>query len=64
MNRSSKGFGLTGVFVAVVILIISAVLSTAVSSDELNTDTNGTSGLHHAEHVSLALKKGTSRFSV
>lgn len=35
MNRSNKGFGLTGVFVAVVILIVSAVLSTTASSEEV-----------------------------
>ncbi|MCY7294574.1 hypothetical protein [Alteromonas sp. a30] len=34
MNRSSKGFGLIGVFLAVVVLIVSAVMSTKVSSDE------------------------------
>lgn len=36
MNRSNKGFGLTSVFVAVVILIVSAVLSTTASSEEVN----------------------------
>ena len=35
MNRSNKGFGLTSVFVAVVILIVSAVLSTTASSEEV-----------------------------
>ena len=34
MNRSSKGFGLAGVFVTVIVLIVSAVVSTTVSSDE------------------------------
>lgn len=36
MNRSNKGFGLTGVFVAVIILIVSAVMSTSASSSELH----------------------------
>lgn len=35
MNRSSKGFGLAGVFLAVVVLIVSAVMSTSASSHEL-----------------------------
>lgn len=34
MNRSSRGFGLIGVFLAVVILIISAVVSTSASSED------------------------------
>lgn len=34
MNRSGKGFGLTGVFVAVVVLIVSAIVSTSASSNE------------------------------
>lgn len=36
MNRSNKGFGLTGVFLAVVVLIISAVLSTTATSAEFS----------------------------
>ncbi|BDX07826.1 hypothetical protein [Planctobacterium marinum] len=39
MNRSSKGFGLAGVFITVVVLIVSAVISTTVSSDEYALDT-------------------------
>ncbi|XOV79362.1 MAG: hypothetical protein ACFHVJ_21005 [Aestuariibacter sp.] len=35
MNRSGKGFGLAGVFVAVVVLIVSAIVSTSASSTEL-----------------------------
>lgn len=37
MNRSNRGFGLAGVFLAVVVLIVSAVISTAASSEELPT---------------------------
>lgn len=37
MNRSNKGFGLTGVFFAVVVLIVSAVLSTTSASAEIMT---------------------------
>ncbi len=36
MNRSSKGFGITGVLVAVIVLMVSAVISTSASSQELH----------------------------
>ena len=36
MNRSNKGFGLTGVLLAVIVLIVSAVLSTTATSAEQN----------------------------
>ncbi len=42
MNRSSRGFGLIGVFLAVVVLIVSAVMSTKVSSDEAATEVSQT----------------------
>lgn len=35
MNRSSKGFGLAGVFVTVVVLIVSAIISTTASSSDI-----------------------------
>ena len=35
MNRSSRGFGLIGVLLAVIVLIVSAVMSTSASSNEL-----------------------------
>lgn len=35
MNRSSKGFGLIGVFATVLILVITAVLSTSANSAEM-----------------------------
>ncbi|MCC2606295.1 hypothetical protein [Planctobacterium marinum] len=34
MNRSSKGFGLTGVLLTVIVLIVSAIISTSVSSKD------------------------------
>ncbi|MEC8377078.1 MAG: hypothetical protein VXZ36_07495 [Pseudomonadota bacterium] len=34
MNRSSKGFGLTGVAVAVVLMFVTAVFSTSAKSAE------------------------------
>lgn len=34
MNRSSKGFGLTGVLLTVIVLIVSAIISTSVSSQD------------------------------
>ena len=34
MNRSSKGFVLTGVAVAVVLMFVTAVFSTSAKSDE------------------------------
>ncbi|MDP5041300.1 MAG: hypothetical protein NWQ26_10595 [Paraglaciecola sp.] len=34
MNRSNKGFGLTGVFATVVILIIAAIFSASAKSDQ------------------------------
>ena len=37
MNRSSKGFGLTGVAVAVVLMFITAVFSTSAKSAEAPT---------------------------
>lgn len=42
MNRSSKGFGLIGVFLAVVVLVVSAVMSTQASSDETATEVSQT----------------------
>lgn len=36
MNRSSKGFGLAGVFATVVILIIAAMFSASATSDQIN----------------------------
>ena len=38
MNRSSRGFGLIGVFVAVIVMIVSAVVSTSASSSDLPTE--------------------------
>lgn len=35
MNRSSKGFGLTGVAVAVVLMFITAVFSTSAKSADI-----------------------------
>lgn len=37
MNRSSKGFGLTGVAVAVVFMFITAVFSSSASSAQVET---------------------------
>ena len=37
MNRSSKGFGLTGVAVAVVLMFVTAVFSTSAKSAEAPT---------------------------
>lgn len=54
MNRSSRGFGLTGVFVAVVILIVSAVLSTSASSAEFQEKHLGQSPT--SEHNSSVLR--------
>jgi len=34
MNRSSKGFGLTGVAVAVVLMFVTAVFSSSAKSEE------------------------------
>ena len=45
MNRSNKGFGLTGVFFAVVVLIVSAVLSTTATSAEMLTHKQNSSEL-------------------
>lgn len=42
MNRSSRGFGLIGVFLAVIILIVSAVMSTSASSQEMTVSVNAT----------------------
>lgn len=39
MYRSSKGFGLTGVAVAVLLMILTAVFSSSASSAENNTKT-------------------------
>jgi hypothetical protein len=42
MNRSNKGFGLTGVFATVVILIVAAIVSASANSgsiDEQKTST-------------------------
>ena len=39
MNRSSKGFGLTGVIATVLILIVSAVVSSSANSAEFNNKT-------------------------
>ncbi len=38
MNRSSRGFGLIGVLLAVIVLIVSAVVSTSASSSVLVTE--------------------------
>ena len=38
MNRSSKGFGLTGVAVAVVLMFVTAVFSSSASSSQQNTE--------------------------
>ncbi len=35
MNRSSKGFGLTGVAIAVLVMIVTAIYSTSAKSAEL-----------------------------
>ncbi|GAA0857085.1 hypothetical protein [Aliiglaciecola litoralis] len=37
MNRSSKGFGLTGVFITVLVLVITAVMSSSAKSAELQS---------------------------
>ncbi len=34
MNRSSKGFGLTGVFATVLFLVVAAVVSASANSEE------------------------------
>jgi hypothetical protein len=36
MNRSGRGFGLTGVAVAVVVMIVTAVFSTSAQSSEIS----------------------------
>ncbi|GAA6184409.1 hypothetical protein [Aliiglaciecola sp. NS0011-25] len=38
MNRSSKGFGLTGVFATVLFLVVLAVVSTPASSKTISTE--------------------------
>jgi|TARA_Y100001963_G_scaffold142269_1_gene211585 hypothetical protein len=38
MNRSSKGFGLTGVAVAVLLMIVTAAFGTSAQSAELSTE--------------------------
>ncbi|MBU2977885.1 hypothetical protein [Alteromonas sp. C1M14] len=40
MYRSNKGFGLTGVAVAVLFMILTAVFSSSASSAEINTETS------------------------
>lgn len=42
MNRSSRGFGLTGVAVAVVAMIVMAVFSTSAKSTTLDAELNNT----------------------
>ncbi|MDO6709261.1 MULTISPECIES: hypothetical protein [Alteromonadaceae] len=42
MNRSSKGFGLTGVFATVLFLVVLAVVSTPASSQTTSTDIENT----------------------
>ena len=37
MNRSSKGFGLTGVAVAVVLMFVTAVFSSSAKSTEIES---------------------------
>ena len=39
MNRSSKGFGLTGVAIAVVFMLLTAVFSTSAQSSQTEADT-------------------------
>ncbi|MDO6691784.1 hypothetical protein Q4574_00750 [Aliiglaciecola sp. 3_MG-2023] len=38
MNRSSKGFGLTGVFATVLFLVVLAVVSTPASSQTMSDE--------------------------
>lgn len=40
MNRSSKGFGLAGVIATVLILAVSAVMSSSANSAELQINTD------------------------
>ncbi|MCP9480221.1 MULTISPECIES: hypothetical protein [Marisediminitalea] len=38
MNRSSKGFGLTGVAIAVLFMIVTAAFSTSAQSSEISNN--------------------------
>lgn len=38
MNRSSKGFGLTGVAIAVLLMIVTAAFGTSAQSAEVSTE--------------------------
>lgn len=40
MNRSSKGFGLAGVFATVLFLVVTAVMSSSANSAELTSSAN------------------------
>lgn len=39
MNRSNKGFGLAGVLVTVIVLIVAAIMSASATSSDYPTNT-------------------------
>ena len=45
MNRSGRGFGLTGVAVAVAVMIVMAVFSTSAQSSEHQVKTSDTNSI-------------------